>query len=324
MSLEIQIEFEEAYELLISLYAYAHLKEQRALDIGTLWGPQVEAQVGDDFTADLYKLEYAKPAWVLEVLAWRCPVERDASGFLQWLGGLSLGDMYELLTPFGSERLPSLPSDLRDVRDKSLQLLYRWNEAYFKALDPLILSGLAADAEQKKALAATVSAYEVIEAATGGIVLEPAPSRHLVVLVPQYHYRPWNINSNLHGVKLIFYPADPMPIAPGEPPTALLRLTRALADESRLRILHYLAAGGRHTFTDLLRHTGLARSTVHQHMVLLRASGLVRVHEAPDGSNSYSLRTDALDSLGDRLRSFLASGHMAHSVRRDQGSGIGD
>jgi DNA-binding transcriptional ArsR family regulator len=218
--------------------------------------------------------------------------------------------MYELVMPYFAERVASLPTDLGKARDRSLQLLHRWNEGYFKSLDPRILSGLTADAEEKKAMAARLSPYEVIEAATGGVVLEPAPSRSLVVLVPQYHNRPWNINLTLTGVKLNFYPADVLPTPPGEPPVALLRLTRALADESRLRILHYLGGGGRHTFTDLLHYTGLAKSTMHQHMVILRASKLVRVHEAPDGSNSYSLRTNEIDNLGDELRVFLASGHM--------------
>jgi DNA-binding transcriptional ArsR family regulator len=176
-------------------------------------------------------------------------------------------------------------------------------------VDPRVLAGLAADAEEKRALAAKLSPYELVEAATGGLVLEPSSSRHLVVLVPQYHNRPWNIHSTLTGVKLIFYPADVLPTPPGEPPVTLLRLTRAIADESRLRILHHLAGGGRHTFTDLLRYTGLAKSTVHQHMMILRASKLVRAHEAADGSTSYSLRANEIDSLGDHLRAFLRSGH---------------
>ncbi len=104
--------------------------------------------------------------------------------------------------------------------------------------------------------------------------------------------------------RLLLHLADALPPVPGTPPPALLRLTHALSDESRLRILRYLAAGER-SFTEVVREIGLAKSTVHHHLVALRAAGLVRVRHDAANAVGYGLRADALDDLDARLTSFL-------------------
>lgn len=124
-----------------------------------------------------------------------------------------------------------------------------------------------------------------------------------MLLVPQFHHRPWNVFQDYRDLRVIQYPADALPAVPGEPPPGLLRLTRALSDESRLRILRFLATGPR-SFTDVVQFMGLAKSTVHHHMVVLRAAGLVRVHDRGDVT-TYSLRPGAVDELGDRLHTFF-------------------
>jgi DNA-binding transcriptional ArsR family regulator len=305
--MRVHIEYAQAYELLMSLFAFADLKNHQRLDLGSEWGTRVEEQVGQDFVRELTEAGYAKTSWVLELLAWQCPGAKDVDGFLWWLGGLSVGEIYELLAPYSEAKVRPIPPDLKSRRDMSLRLLNHWNDAYFKGFDPGIAARLKIDAEEKRQWAERMSITELVEVATNGIVLDPVVSRDLVVLAPQYHFSPWNVSLTLQGLKVIFYAADVAPTEAGEPSTGLLRLTRGLADESRLRILRYVA-GERRTFTDLVRFTGLAKSTVHQHMVLLRASGLVRMHEAEDGSISYSLRTDGVDSLGDRLSSYFMSG----------------
>jgi len=103
---------------------------------------------------------------------------------------------------------------------------------------------------------------------------------------------------------LLEYPADVLPPAAGEPPTGLLRLTRALSDPSRLRILRLLV-DDRRSFSELVTMTGLAKSTVHHHMVALRAAGLVQVYDVGGKTVTYRLRPNAADDLGNRLRSYL-------------------
>jgi len=94
------------------------------------------------------------------------------------------------------------------------------------------------------------------------------------------------------------------------PPTAVTGPARtersALSDESRLRILRFLASGSR-DFTEIVRFSGLAKSTVHHHLVILRAAGLVRVlvRHSGDSAETYELRPYAIDTLGEQLRAFL-------------------
>jgi DNA-binding IclR family transcriptional regulator len=69
--------------------------------------------------------------------------------------------------------------------------------------------------------------------------------------------------------------------------------------------LRFLATGPR-SFTDVVQVMGLAKSTVHHHMVVLRAAGLVRVHHGGEkATTAYSLRPGAVDQLRDMLRAYL-------------------
>jgi DNA-binding transcriptional ArsR family regulator len=103
---------------------------------------------------------------------------------------------------------------------------------------------------------------------------------------------------------IILYPADVSETPPELPPPGLLRLTHALSDDSRLRMLRLLADGTR-TLSELARLVGLSQPTVHHHLVHLRAAGLVRVHTSVTGSRSYSLRPRALEQLRDQLGAYL-------------------
>lgn len=145
---------------------------------------------------------------------------------------------------------------------------------------------------------------ELVETATNGIEYRPEPQPETVVLIPQYHFRPWNLFAKCGSLRFIHYPVEAVPIAPDEPPRGLVRLARALSDENRLRILRLLA-GSPLTFTDIVRATGLSKSTVHHHMVILRAASLVRVETGGERGGLCRLRSDAVDMLHDSLGSYL-------------------
>jgi DNA-binding transcriptional ArsR family regulator len=263
----------------------------------------VRQQLRPELAAELTSEKALRDVHVPDLLAWQCAGKRDVAGYLRWLGALSVGELYERLAPYALEGRAPLPRDLGAVRDRYVRLLEAWDEQYFRLVDPAVLSGLAADAAAKGALVGTLAPEALVEAATCGVHFMPLPRPELVLLVPQHHFRPWNVFQDYRGLRVIQYPADALPPVPGEPPPGLLRLTRALSDDSRLRILRFLAAGQR-GFTDVVQHMGLAKSTVHHHMVVLRAAGLVRVHDFGDVT-SYSLRPAALDELGDKLHAFL-------------------
>jgi DNA-binding transcriptional ArsR family regulator len=306
----IEVDWAPAYELVLSLGAYLGGADQKVMDLGPAWARKVRASLDAKLLELLSRKEvrgaYRDP---IGLLVWQCPGERDAASFLHWLCSLSLGDLYERLAPHVPERAPALPRDLTGMRDRAAEVLTLWNDQYFRHLDPAILAGLQADADARQAQIGRLPAVDLLETAANGVRYVPDPSPDLVVLVPQWHFRPWNIFATFRQMHVINYPVDVLPPAPGEPPPGLLRLTHVLGDESRLRILRFVGRTPR-TFTELVELTGLSKSTVNHHMMTLRAAGLIRttVTSHPGRGykgSTYELRPNALDTLSARLRDYL-------------------
>ena len=303
----VEVDYAPVYELLISFGIFTSRKHLPDVELGPGWLRQVRQKVTPAFANEAAKLG-AKPCkhigGLLVTLARQAPGERDAAGFLEWLGGAPTGDLYERLAPTVPVGDPPLPRDLGAQRDRWVKALATWNERYFSQLDPALLSGLAADAEEKRVMLARMPPEEVVERATNGIVLEPKPGHPTVTLAPQYHQSPLNDVTTEHERVIFLYPADVLPRPPGAPPRELLRLTRGLSDESRLRMLRILSEDSC-TLTELAREVGLSQSTIHHHLLLLRASGLVRFHYGDQAARRYSLRPHALEQLGAQLGVFL-------------------
>jgi DNA-binding transcriptional ArsR family regulator len=121
------------------------------------------------------------------------------------------------------------------------------------------------------------TAAEVVEHATGGFVLgAEAPVRD-VVLAPTYFFRPYNLITAYDGVRVFIYPIETPP-TDAAPPPELVRLYKALGDETRLRILRLLA--GREMYLqELATALGVSHVTALHHMAVLRAAHLVQVVE---------------------------------------------
>lgn len=303
----VEVEWAPAYELLVSFGIFVSRKHLPDVELGPGWVRQVRQKVGTSFGQEASKLGVKAckhMGGLLVTLARQAPGERDAAGFLEWLGGAPTGELYERLAPTVPVGDPPLPRDLGAQRDQWVKMIERWNERYFAHLDPALLAGLAADAEEKRAMLARLPAAEVVERATNGIAVELRQGRPAVTLVPQHHQIPLNDVTTEHERVIFMYPADVVPPAPGAPPRELLRLTRGLSDESRLRMLRILADDSC-TLTELAREVGLSQSTIHHHLLLLRASGLVRFHYGEQGTKRYSLRPHALEQLGTQLGTFL-------------------
>lgn len=300
------VDWAPANELVVSLKAFVRRGEQKTLEMGGGWAAKLRQQLGPQFASELAAAGEELAGHLPDLLVRLCPRERSAEGYICWLSTLSPGDVFEILAPhLLDEEMPILRTLGAQVQ-RYAEVLATWNERYFRGIDPAILSGLQADAAAKRELATTMPANALVELATGGIDYAPVQPPREVLLVPHYHYRPWNLNDKYRDLRVFIYPCDALPAAPGDPPRALMRLTAALSDESRLRILRHLAAGQR-SFTEIVGLVGLSKSTVHHHLVVLRAAGLTRVHDRDDGSIVYSLRVHSIDDLGTRLKAFLGT-----------------
>jgi ArsR family transcriptional regulator len=92
----------------------------------------------------------------------------------------------------------------------------------------------------------------------------------------------------------------------------LAQVFKLLSDETRLRILFYLAQNNELHVTDLCNRLGQSQPAVSHHLALLRVSGLIESRR--EGKhNFYSVRTD---HFGDLLLSlFSAAGEVPKKVR---------
>ena len=149
-------------------------------------------------------------------------------------------------------------------------------------------------------------AAELIEHTTGGIRWLPEVGVRRVILAPTYFSRPYNILLAGPDWRFFAYPvADDALEAEDRlaPPQAVVRLHRALGDETRLRILKLLAAQDLY-LTEIAQQLELSKPTIKHHLAQLRAAGLVTVIEAGTVIY-YSLRKDRIESASTELARFL-------------------
>jgi DNA-binding transcriptional ArsR family regulator len=195
-----------------------------------------------------------------------------------------------------------LALDMIATKNILLDILRGWYDEVFREQEPTILPILERDVEAKRALKATLSPEQLIEACTGWEYV-PEPGIKRVVLIPSYINRPYNSDAEHHGTRIFYFSVADESVAAGTnaPPVRLLRLAKALADERRLRILKKLSTGS-YTLQELADDFGVAKTTMHHHLITLRSVGLVRMRLS---DKRYSLRPDVIDSLGELLSTYL-------------------
>jgi hypothetical protein len=137
----------------------------------------------------------------------------------------------------------------------------------------------------------------VIERVTDGATYRAEPGISRVILIPTSVHRPWTLIHAFGDAKVFCYPARPDSEL-SAPDDTLIAVYRALGDGSRLRLLRRLV-GGRTTVARLSSELDLAKSTVHEHLISLRAAGLVR---SVDGG--YEIEPE-LPDLNWMLKDFL-------------------
>lgn len=189
-----------------------------------------------------------------------------------------------------------------------LDLLHRWHDAFFARVADEIAPILERDVRAKRALQRTISPERLIDTTLNGVVYAPEPGIREVVFFPSYLWRPWVVLSDHHDLKLIVYSVadDSLAVEGDEPPTRLVKLYKALGDERRLRTLKKLSAAD-HSLQELADFLGLAKSTMHHHLTILRSAGLVRVRMNGTGDMQYSLRRDLIPDTAALLQGYLSA-----------------
>jgi DNA-binding transcriptional ArsR family regulator len=183
------------------------------------------------------------------------------------------------------------------LKDQLLELITRWNDEVFESTLGEIRPLLDRSAEETRALAATLPPSDFIVRVTGGIQYTAPPEIHAVVFYPSWWFRPWVMMSEHKNLRIFNYPAAAEPSDDGVDFGDLARLYKALGDEKRLALLRLLRRGPI-ALGQAAREVGLAKSTTHHHLAILRHAGLVLIRE--DDEKSYSLRDDRTPDV-DRL-----------------------
>ncbi|MCP1124298.1 winged helix-turn-helix domain-containing protein [Bacillus sp. 3103sda1] len=163
-------------------------------------------------------------------------------------------------------------------------------------------SMLERDAQQKRVLQSTYHPEELVKYITGS-TYQPEPSIHQVTLIPQYVYRPWNVETTLPGIKVFYYPISDDNVSlvedPYSPPSTLVHSYKALGDETRLKIIKLLTERD-HSLQELTEKLKTPKTTLHHHLSLLRAARII------NGKGSrYYIQLDHLTSLQEKLQRFL-------------------
>ncbi|RCX19809.1 DNA-binding transcriptional ArsR family regulator [Fontibacillus phaseoli] len=304
MSYNIEADFAPIYECVTSITAFISKQNHNAMDAGKLWVREVQDLFAPVIMQKMREAIKKLEDFSLSPYIWSCPGNRSVPEFLDWFDALSTGQLYEIAAGFGQ----TVPSNLSELRNLTSEVLREWNLRYFGSISPAITEGLAQEAESLKSRLKETNSLEVYEQATGGMRIYPNELLKRFVLIPQYHSRPLVTSSIFDETIFTHYSCDIIPPAPGHPAPGLLRLTRALSDETRLCILRLLSEK-QMTFTEIVREIGLSKSTIHYHLISLRAAGLVIVHyylKNNDNKNvEYNLRLEALNDLPLQIGQFL-------------------
>ncbi len=186
-----------------------------------------------------------------------------------------------------------------------VDLLEAWLPAY-QEMEPRIRSIIERDVELRAGDRASLAPSRLVERTTNGIRWLSEPGVRRVVLAPSYLVRPYNFTFAGGDWRLFVYPVADAALEPHDPyapPVALLRLHRALGDETRLRILRLLRDRDWY-ITEIAERLDLSKPTIKHHLALLRAAGLVTLTEE-GGLSYYSLRRDRLDDASAELKQYL-------------------
>jgi DNA-binding transcriptional ArsR family regulator len=216
-----------------------------------------------------------------------------------------IAEVTELLPEWHREERLAMLLDPAGTHREMVTALRGWLEVF----EP-ITERVTAMAERDYALRAgdrgTLKGGDLIERTTNGLRWLGEPGIRRVILAPSYFSRPYNFLLAGPDWRFFGYPiADEAldAVDPLSPPQSVVRLHRALGDETRMKILKLLA--GRDLYlTEIAQQLDLSKPTIKHHLALLRAAGLVTITEAGTVMY-YSLRRPRLDDASIELKRFL-------------------
>lgn len=220
----------------------------------------------------------------------------------------------QLLANLSGERRRQVTLWLADpigMQIELVSLLRDWYHTIFQPEEGRLLAIVRRDAEVKERLLTSQGATDLLRAVGGTIELTFTTNSHRIILAPSLLARPAiflaDDDTATTGLWLIIYPVADESLEEPEalaPPRRLVRLYKALADETRLKILRLLVNEELY-LTEIAERLGLSKPTVSHHMVQLRAADLVEVRNERKNEIYYRLHRAGLSEPSRQLGQYL-------------------
>ncbi len=212
-----------------------------------------------------------------------------------------MGKLAQVLDAWANSRL---------FGERYLQALQSYHQNFFAEEEARILPVLQDALAQAQEQAAHLSALELVEHLSQGLEIQEINEQERIILAPSFWATPL-IFFGYPAPRQLFMTFGARPLdaslVPGDTvPDMLLQVLKALADPTRLRILHYLAQEPL-TPAELARRLRLRPPTVTHHLNALRMAGLVYIllEKVKDENNRYMARREAIQAMGELLDDFL-------------------
>ena len=348
-AVDVEFDVAEAAEVLMSICAVSDRDDHDTFDLGEEWLQARLAAVPKDLldTVNTLMLGKLKVAAHLLGIVLETPKPRTFASFFERLQGtdalelklhlfgaygshhthLSAPDVIERAARGDSEAREELLASLVEYSDKYesvrtlleadgeeikarlLALLPRWYEQVFLPYEPEWREAAERDAGSKQGLVRSHSPTQLAELATRGYQYAPVPGIRSLAFFPSWWMRPWVILWEHRGTKIFCYPIA-TPAEEGASPAEVARVYKALGDEGRLKLLRRLSDGPL-TLSDAAVELGVAKSTAHHHLAILRQAGFVTVYD--DDDKVYNLRDD-LPQTGDLLSAYLGASRSSSTI----------
>lgn len=204
---------------------------------------------------------------------------------------------------------------------RTLDALSAYYDVFFEEEEQRLLPALEEAVIRGQQMAGQLPFPELLEELSEGIRFDDhMPSFPEWVMVPTFWITPRILVSRLDPETGVFFHGGrsaEASLVPGEAvPDALYLTLKALADPTRLRILHYLQEQPQ-TPSELARTLRLRAPTVIHHLNSLRLAGLVYMTYGK-GDKRYAARTGRVAEMYLQLRRYLGVSEMK---RRDDLSG---
>jgi DNA-binding transcriptional ArsR family regulator len=349
-AVEVEIDVAEAAEVLMSICVLGDRDDYDTFDLGKAWLKERLETVPPDLMAavDALMLGELKLAAHMLGIVYETPKPRTFAAFFERLQAtdafelkkhlfgcygsndshLSAPDVIERAVvgdPDAKEELLAslveysekyesarrlLEVDGVDLKAQVLEILPRWYEEVFLPHSQEWREAAERDAEATRGLAASRSPEELTELVTRGYQYTPPRGIRTLAFFPSWWMRPWVLVWENKGTKIFCYPIAPEP-EEGASSGEVARVYKALGDEGRLRLLRRLSDGPV-TLGEAAAELGVAKSTAHHHLAILRQAGFVMVREGDE--KVYSLRRDLLPQAGELLTAYLGSARSSSTI----------